>query len=95
MLSDIIRKLRALPRCQFISTALQILPKETILRIVNVILRIPALFILEVWLKTDPSHIRIPLLDNQNEDRKSIVNSAIQSTGTHDFVVFALYYIGM
>ena len=60
---------------------------KTVLQIVNVILRLPALFVAEIWCRTDIKTIEIPILQPYSDGNVG------HSSGTHDFVVSVIYYM--
>ena len=88
MLSHILTSIKRLPRCQLLPIALRFISAKTILHIVNVVLRVPALFIAEIWCRTDVKTIEIPILQEFSD------GSLPHSSGTHDFVVSVMYYFG-
>ena len=92
MLNEIANLLRRVSQCHPLDFALRFISRETLIKTVNVILRVPALFIAEIWLRTDPHTVSIPILHNKISD--GIVDKAIHSMKTHDFAVLAAYYIG-
>ena len=92
MLNEIGNMLRRLSQCHPLDIAMKLISRDALIKIVNVILRVPALFIAEVWLRTDPQTISLPVL--HNKINKDLVDKAIHSMKTHDFAVYAAYYSG-
>jgi len=59
--------------------------RETVIRAVNVILRVPALFIAEAWFRTDPTTVHIPYPTGKG----------LGTDSTKEFFTHFAYYSGM
>ena len=64
--------------------------KETLVRCVNVILRVPALFIAEAWYRTDPNLVHSQLYV-QSKGSPALVNIEKKH---HALLIETIYYAG-
>ena len=93
MLGELCRWFRPLLNCQPTAWLFRYISKETLLVIINVLLRVPSLFLLEVWMRTDSKDITVSwLLSKYGENEAK--NPSVALDGTYNIAVKFTYYSG-
>lgn len=69
------------------------LSREKIITIINVILRVPALFIAEVWCRHDPSLFQLDYFSYISDGREQLIVNVVYNLGKYLLILRTMSFL--